>query len=130
MILVTRMAALPGGSLPALGPPRAAMASGDIQPLTNWMLETKPGWVNPPALMPAVKSKAVGPRAYRPSTPPDRDWSATFTPSTYLDNWRPAGAAKSTAKAIRYQVSAASEPLNWPSVPRPFRSGWEALLPT
>lgn len=42
VIFVTRMAESPGGSLPVPGPPRAAMASGDIQPFTNYRKHLEP----------------------------------------------------------------------------------------
>src|SRR5712675_1716154 len=106
------------------------MAAGGIQPFTNWMLFTKPDRVKPPPLIPAVNSKAVGPSAYRPSIPPDKDWLATNTPFTYFESCRPAGAARSTANAIRCQAPGDNDPLNSPSVPMPLGSGNALWLPT
>src|SRR5688572_17067188 len=129
-MLANWIAAFPDGSPSAVGPPNAAMASGGNQPFINWMQFTKPGRVKPPAPIPAVKSCAVGPNEYRPSTPPDKDWLATFAPFTYLDSCWPAGAVRSIANATRYHVSGDSVPLNCPSTPRPFGSGSALRPPT
>jgi len=87
VIFVTRIAASPGGVCRRWAR-RGGNGFGRHPAIDELDAGGKAGRVNPPPVMPAVKRRAVGPRAYRPSTPPDRDCSATFRPLTY---WQAGG---------------------------------------